>query len=736
VGSVRTRGTDQRQGGSAPGPQGLSARLRAELLVFLELFVLCGFAITQPVLDVTGRSPEYFLFNRASRGDILLLAATVTLLPAAAAFAAELLVGLLGRQARRAAHLAMVAGLLTVLGIEVAKKLSSLRGVPLAVLALGVGLVATWLFATRPGLKLWVRYLTPAPLVFVLLFALVSPVAGLMRPQGKVPLPAAAGAAGGQRTPPVVMVTLDEFPTTSLLDSKGQIDARLYPNFAKLAGQSTWYRNATGVHWYTPFAVPAMLTGRYPTRMVPPIYTQHRDNLFTLLARSHDLKVFESPTQLCPEQLCPTTTVSTGQDTGFRVLAKDTAKVWAQLALPYDTGSDPSAQFVEATTSRPTPPDPTPPGPTPPGPTPTRPGTPGQVDVGSVNPPFRFEEFLDQFKTTERPGFYFLHLLLPHTPWRYLPSGMQYDYPTKFWGRGGPQGRDWGREPWPVTVSHQRHLLQLAFTDRLIGQMIERLKRVGLYDDALVVVTADHGISFTPGHHVRIPEQGSAHETAWVPLFIKAPHQTKGRADDRNWEQVDLVPTVADILGIKVPWRVDGVSALGPPARTTPTKVFYDRAGHRLLLDGPSNLALALGGVTDRLLRPRDGPIGLYRVGRYGGLVGRSTADVGVTSPSSLVGATIPPTNLETIDPSSGKVPAMVMGELEGAPSVPGPAVAVVVNGTIGGVSEVWRGRDDLLAFGAMVPDSLFRGDGNRVELFEVDASGGPPRLRPIRWHR
>jgi hypothetical protein len=107
-----------------------------------------------------------------------------------------------------------------------------------------------------------------------------------------------------------------------------------------------------------------------------------------------------------------------------------------------------------------------------------------------------------------------------------------------------------------------------------------------------------------------------------------------------------------------------------------------------------------------------------------------------VTSPSPLAATITPPTNLDTIDPSSRKVPAMVMGQLEGATSVPGPAVAVVVNGTIGGVSEVWRSPDDVLAFGAMVPDSLFRQDGNRVELFEVDPSGGAPHLRPIRWHR
>jgi hypothetical protein len=707
---------------SAPRP---AARLRAELLALLELFVLCGFAITQPVLDVTGRSPEFFLFNRASRGDILLLVATITLLPAAAAWAGELLVGLLGGHARRAAHLALMAGLLTVLAIEVAKKLFPVRGGLLAVLALAAGLTATWLLATRPALRLWLRYLAPAPLVFVLVFALASPVASLVRPQGDAPVPAASGGTPGQRTPPVVMVFFDEFPMESLLDRRGRIDARMYPNFARLAGDATWYRNATAVNWYTPFAVPSLLTGRYPARSVAPTYTEYPETLFTLLARSHDLKVFESVTQLCPPRLCPATAGTAGRDSGFGVLAKDTAEVWTRIALPYDTQPDPDAQFVEETNAE-----------TGITATTSKSSTSFRFDQIKVNQPARFSEFLDSFHAAERPGFHFVHLLLPHTPWRYLPSGMRYDYPSKSFGR--TKASVWGLQPWPVTVSHQRYLLQLAFTDRLIGQMIERLERVGLYDEALVVVTADHGGSFTPGRHTRIPAKDTAHETAWVPLFIKMPHQTSGKVTDRNWEHVDLVPTVADALGVQVPWRVDGRSALGSRARTGTKKPFYVRPGRGglMLLDGPPNLALALRGVTDRLLRPQDGPIGLYRVGRYARLVGKSSAAVGVTNPSPRRVTISPPTDLGAIDPSSGKVPAMMTGRIDGPTSVPDPAIAVAVNGTIGGVSEIFRSSDDVRHFAAMVPDFLFRQEGNRVELFEVDPSGGAPRLRPIRWQR
>jgi hypothetical protein len=286
-------------------------------------------------------------------------------------------------------------------------------------------------------------------------------------------------------------------------------------------------------------------------------------------------------------------------------------------------------------------------------------------------------------------------------------------------------------------VSHQRHLLQVAFSDRLIGQMVERLKQVGLYDEALIVVTADHGGSFTPGRHARIPAKDTAHETAWVPLFVKQPGQTAGKITDRDWEHVDLVPTVADALGIEVPWRVDGISALGSQTRTRTAKTFYVHPGRRgrTLLDGPSNLARALRGVTDRLLRPQDGPIGLYRIGRYGRLVGKPTRAIQLASPSPLQATITPPTDLRTIDPSSGTVPAMVTGKLDGATTVRGPAIAVAVNGTIGGVSEVYP-TDGVPSFAAMVPDFLFRQGGNRIELFEVEFSAGTPRLRPLRWRQ
>lgn len=111
-------------------------------------------------------------------------------------------------------------------------------------------------------------------------------------------------AARSPRTP-VVMVVFDELPITSLLARNGRIDRIRYPNFAKLAGDSTWYVNATTASDATKFAIPSALDGRAPRRGLAPSARAHPRNLFTLLKRrGYRLKVEEEATDLCPYPEC------------------------------------------------------------------------------------------------------------------------------------------------------------------------------------------------------------------------------------------------------------------------------------------------------------------------------------------------------------------------------------------------------------------------------------------------
>jgi Sulfatase len=707
------------------------------LAPFLELFVLSGFVVAQPVLDVLGRSPDFLLFRQADARDIVLLAVALTLAPPVALGAVEAVARLLGRQVRRLVHVALVAGLLGLLGLEVAKKLTPLRGPALAVVGVLAGLVGGLLYAKGAAFRLWLRWLWPAPIVFLLVFLLVSPAAALLRP---APAPAAAAPAPAQniRKGPIVMVLMDEFPLLSLLDRHGRIDQRLYPNFARLAGGSTWYRNATAVTGMTGWAVPSMMTGRYPAQDRLPITSQFPDNLFTLLGGSYNYKmrVFEGMSQLCPPDICPDAKQSggggglPGQDPGaqggLRGVLRDSAKLWSEIASPREPTQDPAATLQEASVD-----------------------VAAGPDVSAQDPARRqivkgykrginFQRFLSSIRRTDpdQRALYFVHVLMPHQPWKYLPSGRTYPERTTGPGRLAVNGR-WTSEVWPVESIHQRHLMQTAIADRMIGDLVKKLRAAGLYDRSTLVVTADHGIAFKPGMNARAnPVNAAAPDTLWVPLFIKRPGQRTPSTTDVNWEHVDLIPTLADIVGFRVPWSMEGVSWADPPAakRQRTEKLFYPRPGVRHTFEGPANQAVVLRGVTDRVLRPQNGYLGWFQFGPHADLVGRRVGDLTVAAgggEARVIGLD----DYRHVDPDSGKVPAHVGGQLiRTAPGIPPrPTVAVAVNGVIGGVSGTFASGDSPATwFAAMVPDTLLRPGDNQLELFLLSTTGGQAQLHPL----
>ena len=683
--------------------------------------MLSGFAIAQPLLDVTGKSPDFFLFRRADRLDIVLLVLGVTLLPALAIWAVEVAVGLVSGTVRRFLHLAAIFGLFTLLAIQVAKKLTDLRGPVLVVIALVAGAGAVLLYARQSWARLWLRYLAPAPLVFALVFLLMSPTSKLVLPAqaersggGQAP----AAAASGEQ-PPVVMILFDEFPLSSLLDAKGQIDKRVYPNFAELAGQSTWYRNATGVAGYTPWAMPAMLTGNYPAKVKAPSYTEYPDNMLTLFGKFYDLKVYETISQLCPPSHCRSTAGNLDR-VGLRAVLGDSARVFKEIVSPYDATVDP-ASFIDQTAAEETA---------------SEEGKPldpqFRFNQLRLNQPSRFNDFLGGLKDTSRPTMHFLHLLLPHAPWRYLPSGNEYNFKT--FGRAFKSDQT----PAPVVdLAHQRHLLQLAYTDGLVGQVIDQLKAEGMWDKSLVVMGADHGEGWVPGEKPRSLGKTNAPDLMWVPQFIKAPGQDSGTVDDRNWEQVDLLPTVADLAGVQVPWKMEGASQTGKPTRTRTEKWWYDIPGHREVRDGPSNWSQVLAGETDTLARAGEGVRGLYRYGAAADLIYQDPATVGPVTSDLEATATLDDFKQYTqIKPKSGRIPALVSGKLTSPLPPATSSVLVAVNGKIGGESQLFPERpgEPAAKFAVITPDTLWKaGDGRRqLQVYVVDRSGGQPRLQPV----
>ncbi|TBL29894.1 sulfatase, partial [Verrucosispora sp. SN26_14.1] len=112
---------------------------RAEGGRVLEVTALVGLAVTQPLLDVLGRSPDFFLFHRADRGEILLLVALVAIVPTVALGLLGLLSGLAGRLTRAATHTLLVGLLVGALAVQTGRHVTPLRGVPLLLVAAVAG---------------------------------------------------------------------------------------------------------------------------------------------------------------------------------------------------------------------------------------------------------------------------------------------------------------------------------------------------------------------------------------------------------------------------------------------------------------------------------------------------------------------------------------------------------------------------------------------------------------------
>jgi hypothetical protein len=693
---------------------------------FIELLVLWSFAAAQPLLDVTGRSPETFVFYRVDGLEVVAYVLLVLLAVPVALWLVVIGVSTVSRTAGRVVHAAFAGALIVLIVIQAGKALPAIRGPALVFVAVVVAVAVLVFFARSETSRRFVTYLIPAPLVFALLFLLFSPTALLVRPAGNSA--SAATAATGGPHPPVVMLLLDELPLRSLLDSKGEVDARVFPSFARLAKRSHWFRNGTGVNGLTQYAVPSMLTGRYPTKELAPSYVAHPDSFFSLLAPDYRIRSFESITQLCDPELCDETDPNPADAGGLRGLFDEAWKVAKDLANPNQETAPDTEQFDEESAGEKASGEAMP--------TTKKPAdgfakTQPNFEALGHNQPERFQQFLEGLRPSDQPTVHFLHLLLPHSSWRYLPSGMTYPF-------GRLLGKGWVTDSWPVEVAHQRHMLQLAYTDRLLGTLMEQMEATGLWDDALVVVTADHGNSFVPGTKGRVLETRPEVEAdlAWVPVFIKEPGQSQGMTSDANWEHVDLLPTMADALGVTLPFRVDGISQLSD-RRARTEKFFYNQPGDRVEFAPEDAFRIVLGGVTDALGRGSEGPAGLYVTGSHPDWIGRSVSSltsvgVDVDGPRSKLTAQLADAvDFDAVDPSAGIVPALVWGTLSRSTD---SAVLIAVNGKVAAVSEVWRNEGEP-TFEGMANDELFRTGANDLALYEVDDRASP-QLRPIAFRR
>jgi hypothetical protein len=481
-------------------------------------------------------------------------------------------------------------------------------------------------------------------------------------------------AESAGRHPPVVIVVFDEFPADDLLRPDGSIDAERFPNFAELASISTWFPNGHTVYDSTFKAVPAILDGRTPRVHTAADVRSHKPSIFHVMDRlGYEVFKVESASAVCPPDICP----------GART---------------------------------------------------RRPGVLPRLAGGGR--PARFHRWVGSIRVRPQPTFYFQHSLLPHEPWIYLPSGRQ--------------SRPAGVDPVPTinqlpgfddpdlsVHNHLRHLLQVGHTDHLVGELLNRLKRTGLLERALIVITADHGYSFQVGvPSRRLLSEENVEEIAPVPFFVKAPGQMDGRVDQSLASNLDLVATIADLLGTKIFYKQDGRSAFSAETKRRKGIAVSTRDFAQIVRIGLPELqrrraywrrrwARLFGTGAESALLYGDPWARAYRIGPHRELLDRQVATLRVRATGAESAAVAHPALFANVSRHDLLFPTRVTGPLNGVPVGEHRDLALAVNGRIQAVGRSFdfvRQRREYYSF--MVPETVLRAGANRLEIFEVHPDG------------
>jgi arylsulfatase A-like enzyme/predicted Zn-dependent protease len=115
-------------------------------------------------------------------------------------------------------------------------------------------------------------------------------------------------------------------------------------------------------------------------------------------------------------------------------------------------------------------------------------------------------------------------------------------------------------EPFSKKFKH-RYDGEIAFTDHCIGKVIDKLKSLKLYDDALIVVVGDHGEML--GEHEEPSHSFFVYQNAIrVPLMFKLPKDAYAVDIKEACSIIDIPPTIIALAGIDIPEKMQGIDLL------------------------------------------------------------------------------------------------------------------------------------------------------------------------------
>jgi choline-sulfatase len=194
----------------------------------------------------------------------------------------------------------------------------------------------------------------------------------------------------------------------------------------------------------------------------------------------------------------------------------------------------------------------------------------GRVERRGMEVVAHAEAWFDKHRTG--PHFVWVHLYDPHDPYEPPP---------------------------PFSEKYRDHLYdgEIAYADSAVAHWIAFLKKAGVYDNAIIIVTGDHGEGL--GEHGEETHGLFLYDsTLHVPLILKTPAAAhRGAVIDSQVRTTDILPTILSATGVAAPAELNGES-LFPLIEQTKTAQDSNRA-----LFGETDYPLRWGWASVRALR-------------------------------------------------------------------------------------------------------------------------------------
>lgn len=270
-----------------------------------------------------------------------------------------------------------------------------------------------------------------------------------------------------------------------------------------------------------------------------------------------------------------------------------------------------------------------------------------------------FKDLTRSASTETTDAIHFSHILLPHRPWRFSTDGrLARELPTDP-RRGDVEDRR--------RDAYQAMVRQFIATDTLLLEFLNELEKSDNWDRTMIVVTADHGITFVPGESYRDKVNpnnvGTLEDIYRVPLFIKYPSQSSAIVNDCPVSSIDILPTVLSVARIPHSAQLDG----GDLSTTCPQRasrtVRWPYTGKDLTTD--FNAVLDRVRYYDKWVDADGSVDDVHRVGLSGPLLGTQVPTDNTPQRTSIQWTNVDPNSFLGIgDEPLSYVPARVSGRI------------------------------------------------------------------------